>query len=60
MEAARIIPGLYRVDAAAAAFTPNDPLAAGRLYRVKITPEVNDLAGNPLDQVHLFSFTIVP
>ncbi len=59
-EAARIIPGLYRVDAAAAAFTPNDPLAAGRLYRVKITSEVNDLAGNPLEQVHLFSFTTAP
>ena len=51
---------MYQVDSAAAVFTPNGPLIPGKLYRVTVTTEVNDLERNPLDRLYVLSFTTAP
>lgn len=54
------ISGQYRVDASELVFRPDAPFIAGKSYRVTITAGTADLAGNPLDPVNVFSFTIAP
>lgn len=56
-QGATSIAGAVSYSGTTATFTPSDPLGAGTAYKVKITTDVKDIAGNPLAADAVWTFT---
>lgn len=51
------VPFTWRLDGNALIITPNDPVAYGVPYQVSTTPDITDLAGNPLEVLNTLNGT---